>query len=391
MPAPLEVLLAFLRLGITSFGGPIAHLGYFRTEFVVRRRWLDDQAYSDLVALCQFLPGPASSQVGYSIGLVRGGYWGGLAAWVGFTLPSAIVMVAFAYGVRTLDSASALGALHGLMLVAVAVVAQAVIGMARTLCPDLPRAAIAVIAAFLALSGTGSIGQLAALSLGALIGLWRIRDRASSAAWTVTVPVSRRVGILALIVFAGLLVGLPIVRHLTDSTRIALLDAFYRSGALVFGGGHVVLPLLREALVVPGFTSDSTFLAGYGAAQAVPGPLFAFAAYLGAVAGTPPSGLVGACIGLVGLFLPGLLLVTGILPFWISYRDEPRVQAAMRGAGAAVVGLLAAALYDPVWTRSIHSPVDIGIALSGLLLLTVGRTPPVVVCALSAMAGAALA
>ncbi len=391
MLPPLEVLVAFLRLGLTSFGGPIAHLGYFRTEFVVRRGWLDDHAYSDLVALCQFLPGPASSQVGYSIGLLRAGYWGGLAAWLGFTLPSAIAMVCFAYGSRALAGPLALGALHGLMLVAVAVVAQAVIGMARSLCPDLPRAGIAVVAALFALAGIGSARQLGAIALGALAGALLRGGATSAPAWSVTVPVSRRVGLLALAAFFGLLVGLPILRQFTDSARIALFDAFFRSGAFVFGGGHIVLPLLREAVVVPGWTSDSTFLAGYGAAQAVPGPLFTFAAYLGAVAGIPPNGLLGAGLGLLGLSLPGLLLVTGVLPFWHTYRHRPGVRAAMRGAGAAVVGLLAAALYDPVWTRSIRSPADIGIALAGFVLLTVGRAPPLAVCVLSAVAGAALA
>lgn len=391
MAPALEVFIAFLRLGLTSFGGPIAHLGYFRTEFVVRRRWLDDHAYSDLVALCQFLPGPASSQVGYSIGLLRAGCGGGLAAWLGFTLPSAIAMVCFAYGARALGGPLAVGAFHGLMLVAVAVVAQAVIGMARTLCPDLQRTCIALVAALLALLGTGALGQVAAITLGALAGRWLGGAPTPTPAWTVPVPISRRAGLAALAVFGALLVGLPVLRQVTDSTPVALFDAFYRSGALVFGGGHVVLPLLREAIVAPGWTSDTTFLAGYGAAQALPGPLFTFAAYLGAVVGTPPGGITGAAFALLGLSLPGLLLVTGALPYWHDYRLRPAAQAAMRGANAAVVGLLAAALYNPVWTRSILSPVDFGQALVGFMLLTVGRIPPLVVCVVSAVAGMLLA
>jgi chromate transporter len=387
--SPVEVLFAFLRLGLTSFGGPIAHLGYFRAEFVVRRQWLDDHAFADLAALCQLLPGPASSQVGYSIGLLRAGYLGGIAAWIGFTLPSAIAMVCFAYGARALTGPIAVGALHGLMLVAVPVVAQALIGMARALCPDPRRAGIAIVVTLLACIGTSAIGQVAAIAGGALAGLLLVGGTPAVTASGTAVPVSRRAGWIALIAFAALLAGLPLLRQFTDSTRLALFDAFYRAGALVFGGGHVVLPLLREAIVTPGWTSESTFLAGYGAAQAVPGPLFTFAAYLGAVVGTPANGVAGAAIGLIGLSLPGLLLVTGVLPFWDAFRGSPRVQAAMRGAGAAVVGLLAAALYDPVWTRSVLSPADFAVAFVGFALLMVGRVPALLVCVLSAIAGAA--
>ena len=303
MGSPLEVLLVFLKLGLTSFGGPIAHIGYFREEFVVRRRWLDEQAYADLVGLCQFLPGPASSQVGFSIGLMRAGYIGGLAAWTGFTLPSAIALVLFAYGAGALSGPTGIGLLHGLRLVAVAIVAQAVWGMARTLCPDRERASIAVLAALIILMSTSSVGQIAAIALGGTAGLWLCRAAPAPSVGHISVPVSRIAGLWALSAFFLLLVGLPILRALAPSQSIALFEAFYRSGALVFGGGHVVLPLLREAFVTPGWVSDDAFLAGYGAAQAIPGPLFTFAAYLGAVVRPPPHGLAGAALGLIGIFL----------------------------------------------------------------------------------------
>src|SRR6516164_2751050 len=280
--SPFEVLLIFLKLGLSCFGGPIAHIGYFRDEFVVRRRWLDEHAYADLVALCQFLPGPASSQVGFSIGLLRAGYLGAAAAWTGFTLPSAILLVLFAYGAGFLQGPLGAGLLHGLKLVAVAIVAQAVWGMARTLCPDRERASVAAIASVIVLFGGTSLAQISAIVFGAAAGLWLCRGGQPSESGHLIVPISRRAGMAALIVFLILLAGLPFLRNLGSDS--ALFDAFYRSGALVFGGGHVVLPLLREAFVTPGWVSDDAFLAGYGAAQAVPGPLFTFAAYLGAVA-----------------------------------------------------------------------------------------------------------
>src|SRR5947207_127117 len=312
----IEVLLAFAKLGVSSFGGPIAHIGYFRQEFVVRRRWLGEQAYADLVALCQFLPGPASSQVGFSLGLMRDGYFGGLAAWVGFMLPSAILLVLFAYGAGNLHGAIGEGLLHGLKLVAVAIVAQAVWGMARTLCPDRERASIAAIAALIILFSATSLAQIGAIAFGALTGLWLCRSGPPTASGHAVVPVSRRAGVAALIIFFVLLAGLPFLRNL--SSAAALFEAFYRSGALVFGGGPVVLPLLREALVTPGWVSDDAFLAGYGAAQAVPGPLFTFAAYLGAVASPSPHGIARAALGLFGIFLPGILVLLGTLPFWDS-------------------------------------------------------------------------
>jgi chromate transporter len=388
----LEVLRVFSRLGLTSFGGPIAHLGYFREEFVVRRRWIDEQGYADLVALCQFLPGPASSQVGFSIGLLRAGYAGALAAWAGFTLPSAIALMAFAYGAGASSSASGAGLLHGLKLVAVAIVAQAVWGMARSLCPDRERATVAAIAAIVVLVGSSTSAQIAAIVFGALAGLWWCRG-ASSALATVSpmrMPVSRRAGKVALVAFFALLLALPFVNARASSSGIALFDAFYRSGALVFGGGHVVLPLLREAFVPNGWLSDDAFLAGYGAAQAVPGPLFTFAAYLGAVVDRPPNGVAGAALGLVGIFLPGLLVVVGTLPFWHAFRARAGAQAMMRGVNATVVGILAAALYNPVWTSSVKVPLDVAIAIAGFVLLTAWRAPPLLVVAASALAGLAM-
>jgi chromate transporter len=387
--SPLEVLLAFAKLGVTCFGGPIAHIGYYREEFVVRRRWLDEHTYADLVALCQFLPGPASSQVGFSIGLMRGGYLGGLAAWTAFTLPSAIALVLFAYGADSLQGPIGTGLLHGLKLVAVAIVAQAVWGMARTLAPDRERASIAVIAALIILFSTASIAQIGAIALGGLAGLWFCRTAPPKATdqGHISVPITRGVGLLALVVFFLLLVGLPILWTLSHSQGVALFDAFYRSGALVFGGGHVVLPLLREATVTPGWVSDDVFLAGYGAAQAVPGPLFTFAAYLGAVMKPLPHGVVSATISLIAIFLPGILVLMGTLPFWETFRRRARAQAMMRGVNAAVVGLLGAALYNPVWTSSVKGPGDFGIALVGFVLLTVWQTPPLVVVVISAIGG----
>jgi chromate transporter len=387
---PLEVLRIFLKLGLTCFGGPIAHIGYFRDEFVVRRKWIDEHAYADLVGLCQFLPGPASSQVGFSIGLMRAGYLGALAAWTGFTLPSVAALILFAYGAGALSGPVGAGLLHGLKLTAVAIVAQAVWGMARNLCPDRERASIAVVTALIILFSTASIAQIGAIVLGGLAGLWLCRSGAV-ASGHVEIPVSRTVGLITLGMFFILLAGLPALRGLTGSTGVALFDAFYRSGALVFGGGHVVLPLLREAFVAPGWLSDDAFLAGYGAAQAVPGPLFTFAAYLGTVVSPEPHGLAGAALGLVGIFLPGILVLLGTLPFWDSFRKRAGAQAMMRGVNAAVVGVLGAALYDPVWTTTVHSPRDFGIALVGFALLVAWRAPPFVVVAFSAAAGVATA
>jgi chromate transporter len=386
----LEVLSVFLKLGVTCFGGPIAHIGYFRDEFVTRRRWLDEQAYADLVALCQFLPGPASSQVGFSIGLMRAGYLGALAAWTGFTLPSAILLVAFAYGAASLNGPLGAGLLHGLKLVAVAIVAQAVLGMARSLCPDRERASLATIAAVIILFSTASIAQIGAIVLGGLAGLWLCRGAPVPEGGHISMPVSRGAGLAALVAFFVLLIGVLGVPGRTGAGALDLFAAFYRSGALVFGGGHVVLPLLREAFVSPGWLSDDAFLAGYGAAQAVPGPLFTFAAYLGTVARPEPHGIAGAALGLVGIFLPGILILIGMLPFWDAFRKRPGAQAAMRGVNAAVVGILGAALYNPVFTTSVQTPPDLAVALVGFVLLIAWRAPPLVVVLVSALGGIAL-
>jgi chromate transporter len=383
-----EVFSAFLKLGLTSFGGPIAHLGYFRDELVVRRKWLDEAAYADLVALCQFLPGPASSQVGFSLGILRGnGLLGGLAAWFAFTMPSALILFAFAMGAAAITGPVAEGFLHGLKLVAVAVVAQAIWGMSRTLTPDRTRAGIALAAIAIVVFFAGSFGQIAAIVLGAGAGLWLCRGEVAPVSGHLNFPVSRRAGFIALVLFAALLLITPVVVTATGSQALALFDACYRSGALVFGGGHVVLPLLQAEVVTPGWVSNEAFLAGYGLAQAVPGPLFTFAAYLGAVMGPLPNGLAGATIALVALLLPGMLLVYGTLPFWDALRTRPAAQAAMRGANAAVVGILGAALYSPVWTSAVLTPRDFALAVGGFLLLTVWKLPPLIVVILLAGAG----
>jgi chromate transporter len=358
---------------------------------VRRRKWLDEGSYADLVALCQFAPGPTSSKVGFSLGLLRAGYPGGLAAWTGFTLPSAVALLLFAYGASALSGPAGTGLLHGLKLVAVAIVAQAVWGMARTLCPDRERASIAGLSALIVLLSTSAFSQLATILFGAVAGAWLCRQAGVVRAEPAPIEVSRRVGVAALAAFFGLLFGLPLLRSFTGSQAIAMMDAFYRSGALVFGGGHVVLPLLREAVVAPGWVSDDAFLTGYGAAQAVPGPLFTFAAYLGAVMTPPPNGVLGGVLGLVTIFLPGLLLHLGTLPFWESFRRRPGTQAVMRGINAAVVGLLGAALYSPIWTSSVQGPRDFAVALVGFILLMVWKAPPVVVVAASAVGGAIVA
>jgi chromate transporter len=387
----LEVLLIFLRLGLSSFGGPIAHLGYYREEFVARRKWLDEQAYADLVALCQFLPGPASTQVGFSIGLMRAGYIGGLAAWTAFTLPSAIALLLFAYGAGRLGGPVGTGLLHGLKLVAVAIVAQAVWGMARSLCPDRERASIATVSAVIVLVSASSVGQIAAIVIGAIAGLWLCRDAPPPAVGHVAMPVSRQAGFVFLAAFAILLAATLLLQGRTSLPGFDVFAAFYRSGALVFGGGHVVLPLLREAFVAPGWVGDDAFLAGYGAAQAVPGPVFTFAAYLGAVLKTEPNGLAGAALGLFGIFLPGILILVGMLPFWDAFRMRLDAQAVMRGVNAAVVGLLGAALYSPIWTTSVKGPLDVALALVGFVLLVAWRAPSFVVVLIGALGGVVLA
>lgn len=383
-----EVFLAFLRLGVTSFGGPIAHLGYFRDDLVTRRRWMDDRAYADLVALCQFLPGPASSQVGFAMGLQRAGFWGAIVAFLGFTLPSAVLLVAFAAGASLFGGPVGGGILDGLKIVAVAIVAQAVWGMARSLTPDAPRAGIAVVAAALALFAPGAVGQLGALAIGVVAGLVLLREAAEQPGETLpSFGVPRAVAIGSLVVAAAALIGLPLLAATTGSGLVALADAFFRSGALVFGGGHVVLPLLQAEVVQTGWVSPDVFLAGYGAAQAVPGPLFTFAAYLGAVSAVGPGGVAGAAVALVAIFLPGFLVLVGVLPFWDALRGRPRVRAAMRGANAAVVGILGAALYTPVFTTAVTGPGPFVLALIGFVLLTAFRAPAWVVVIVGAIGG----
>ncbi len=387
----LEVLGAFTRLGLTSFGGPVAHLGYFREEFVARRRWFDDRTYADLVALCQFLPGPASSQVGMAIGLSRAGYAGALAAWIGFTLPSAIAMVLFAYGVATLGDVSGVGWIHGLKVAAVAVVAQAVLGMMRTLAPDRERATLAVVAAAIVVAVPSAFGQIGAIAVGAIIGLWLLRTSAPVDHVSLPLKVGRVAGATFLVLFFVLLVGLPLLAAALPSQALNVFNAFYRAGSLVFGGGHVVLPLLQASVVPQGWVSNDVFLAGYGAAQAVPGPLFTFAAYLGAAFTSSPNGWVGAALCLAAIFVPSFLLVAGALPFWEDLRRTPAAQAALRGVNAAVVGLLLAALYNPVWTAGILSAGDFVLAAAAFLLLVMWQTPPWLVVVLSAVGGAVLA
>ncbi|HYS48686.1 MAG TPA: chromate efflux transporter, partial [Xanthobacteraceae bacterium] len=369
----------------------VAHLGYFREEFVVRRKWLDEASYGDIVALCQFLPGPASSQVGITLGILRAGLPGALAAWLGFTLPSALALTLFAYGVAELGDLSRSAWLHGLKIVAVAVVAQAVWGMARSLCPDRPRITLAIGAAVLALALPSTWAQVGVIVIGGLIG-WRLlpgEARADTA--RMQVPLSRGVAAGALALFVVLLVGLPLLAGAVPNQAINLFDSFYRSGSLVFGGGHVVLPLLQQEVVPPGWIDNDRFLAGYGAAQAVPGPLFTFSAYLGAAMGPPPNGWLGALICLLAIFLPSFLLLVGALPFWDGLRQRAGVQAALRGINAAVVGLLLAALYTPVWTSAIRGPRDFMIGLGAFLLLVFWKAPPWLVVVLGALAAADIA
>jgi len=387
----LEVLRVFLRLGLTSFGGPVAHLGYFRAEFVERRRWLDESHYADIVALCQFLPGPASSQTGITLGILRAGLPGALAAWIGFSGPSALAMILFGYGVGRLGDIAELPWLHGLKIVAVAVVANAVCGMARTLCPDRERATIAIGAALLALGVPSAAGQIGAIAAGGLIGWFFFPAAPVAAAAPLAVRIARPLAAAALGLFFLLLFGLPAFVAASDSHVLALFSSFYRSGALVFGGGHVVLPLLQQSVVPPGWVSNDAFLAGYGAAQAVPGPLFTFAAYLGTVMGPAPNGWAGGFLCLAAIYLPSFLLLIGVLPFWDALRRRGAIRAALAGVNAAVVGLLLAALYTPVWTSAIHTPADFAIGIVAFLLLAMWAVPPWVVVILGALAASAVA
>ena len=388
----LEVFWVALRLGLTSFGGPIAHLGYFREEYVVRRKWLDEQSYADVVALSQSLPGPASSKVGIIIGTIRAGLPGALMAWLGFTLPSAVLLLLFAYGVQQFTVGGA-DWLQGLKIAAVAVVAQAVWGMSRNLAPDRQRATIAIIAAVVALAWPTAATQVLIIVLAGLVG-WRLLP--VSVSQSDRMSISRRVrpwvGIAALALFFSLLFGLPLLRQVTEASQtLAVLDSFYRAGSLVFGGGHVILPLLQAEVVPPGWVTNEQFLAGYGAAQAVPGPITTFSAYLGAVMQPEPNGALGGLLALGAIFLPAFLLTIGPLPFWDILRARPAFQSALRGINAAVVGILLAALYDPVWTSAIHAPEDFALAAAALGLLVLWKLPPWLVVVLAAGGGAAIA
>jgi chromate transporter len=388
-PSLLNIFAIFLQLGLTSFGGPIAHLGYFRREFVARQKWLDEAAYADLVALCQFLPGPASSQVGFALGVSRRGWLGGMAAWLGFTLPSALLLFLFARLETSFQNPIAAATLHGLKLVAVAVVMQAVWSMAKTLTPDLVRIIIAALAIGL-VSFIPIWGQIGAIAMGAIAGALICRANPQPSATELSLYQTRTQGFVCLAAFLLLLALLPVLADTLQSQGLKVFAAFYHAGALVFGGGHVVLPLLRDTVVKPGWISENNFLAGYGAAQAVPGPLFTVSAYLGAVLKPFPNGAWGSLIALIGIFLPGILILMGTLPFWHSLRRETKVQASVAGVNAAVVGILAAALYDPLWKSSVMSWRDALLAIAGFLLLVFLKAPSwLIVIGLTALSVAA--
>ncbi|WP_310194508.1 chromate efflux transporter [Bacillus sp. 3255] len=381
----LEILAVSTKLGLTSFGGPIAHLGYFHNEYIRRRKWMDESSYGDLVALCQFLPGPASSQLGMAIGLIRGGMLGGLAAWLGFTLPSAIALFLFAMLLHGADIGNS-GWIHGLKIVAVAVVAQALVSMGQKLTPDRTRITIAIAAAAVTLMWQTAFSQILLIVLAGIAGILFYSNQAMAAPTTLSIPVSRRFGAICLAAFFGLLVLLPALRQVVTADWLSLFDSFYRSGSLVFGGGHVVLPLLEREVVPAGWVSKADFLAGYGAAQAVPGPLFTFASYLGGVA----DGWAGAAIATVAIFLPAFLLIVGALPFWNSLRSSAKAQGALAGTGAAVVGILLAALYHPLWTSAILAPADFVLASILFVLLVFWKVQPWIVV-LAGAAGGTLA
>jgi chromate transporter len=377
-----EVWKTAFRLGLTSFGGPVAHLGYFHEEYVKRRKWLDEKTYADLVALCQFLPGPASSQVGMGIGFIRAGFWGAVAAWLGFTLPSALALSLFAYFLQG-TSLSDTDWLHGLLVVAVAVVAQAVWGMAKSFAYDRLRASIAIAAAIFTLLIPSVFSQVGIIVAAGIAGSFLFRNTSESTPTQIVIRIHQKTAIILLLLFIVLLGLLPVARVLTDSQWIALLDSFYRSGALVFGGGHVVLPLLQAEAVSTGWLTADEFLAGYGAAQAVPGPLFTFASYIGMAS----FGWKGAIVATIAIFLPSFLLIIGVFPFWNWLRHQPRFQAALGGINAAVVGILLAALYDPVWTKAVKSPLDFSFALAAFALLTIWKWPSWLVVVFSFAAG----
>ncbi|MBK1877792.1 chromate efflux transporter [Pelagicoccus mobilis] len=384
-----EIFLVFLRLGCYAFGGPTAHMGYFHEEFVKRRKWLSEADYADTVALCQFLPGPSSSQAGFAIGLDRGGITGAFLAWIGFTLPSAILMIAFALGLEYAGDLSTAGWVSGLKLVAVAVVANAAWGMAKSLCPDRSRATIAALVTLGLLLAATPLAQLVAILIGGVAGyiLYRKQDHTSQVKPTHQAG-SKRMGAIYLGIFFILLAGLPIASQLSPQNEaLEVGDAFYRAGSLVFGGGHVVLPLLDSYTVQQGWIDESSFLAGYGAAQALPGPLFAFSSFLGAGINKGPGGISGGIYALVMIYLPAWLLVLGAIPFWARLRKINAARAALLGANAAVVGLLFAALYDPIWQSTINSNLSFGFALVAFILLKFWKMPPWLLAALGAGLG----
>lgn len=378
-----EILKASTKLGLTSFGGPAAHIGYFRDEYVKRKKWLDDKMYADLVALCQFLPGPASSQVGIAIGLMRGGLLGGLLSWIGFTLPSVLLLMAFAYLMS--NATFDIGWLKGLKIVAVAVVAHALLGMGKTLTPDRQRITIAVLAAVATLLIPTAFGQIMIIVLAGVLGFYLYRKEKTEAVKDLTLSFGKRIGMVAWVMFFGLLIALPLLRPLWNHSLVAIFDIFYRVGSIVFGGGHVVLPMLEREIVPEGWMDAETFIAGYGAAQAVPGPLFTLSGYLGQYMDGP----VGALVAVTAMFLPSFLLVIGALPFWSAVRSKPGIQAALKGVNAAVVGILLAALYNPVFTSSIHKPVDFAIALIAFALLVHYKLSPWLVVIVTTILGAA--
>jgi chromate transporter len=372
--ALIEVLLVSSKLGLTSFGGPVAHLGYFYNEYVRKRQWIDEKSYSELVALCQFLPGPASSQVGIGIGIIRAGFLGGLVAWLGFTLPSVIALVAFAFLLKGLDLSQA-GWIHGLKIVAVAIVAGAILGMGQKLTPDKKRATLAVIVASVTLIWQTAFSQVLLILASGLVGVWMYRQTKVPDVVSVSIPISRKVAVCCLSLFFGLLIVLPFISSIVGTQGLSLFDSFYRSGSLVFGGGHVVLPLLEQAVVPTGWLSKEDFLAGYGATQAVPGPLFTFASYLGAMI----NGISGAIIATIAIFLPAFLLIVGTLPFWTIIRSNSHIQSALVGINAAVVGLLLAALYNPLWITAIMRPADFVLVSILFTMLFFWKLPPWIV------------
>lgn len=378
----LEILLVSTRLGLTSFGGPTAHLGYFHEEYIRRRKWLDEKSYSELVALCQFLPGPASSQVGIGIGVIHGGILGGITSFIGFTMPSVIALILFAILVQGFDVSDA-GWIHGLKIVAVAVVAHAVFGMAKNLAPDLLRKAILLVSLTISLLWQTTFSQVAVILLAAIVGYLVYQKHDDKEEPTVHFPISRKFGVACLGLFFGLLIVLPILRDLFSSTMIAMFDSFYRAGSLVFGGGHVVLPLLEREFVPTGWISEEAFLAGYGVAQAVPGPLFTFASYIGAAM----HGWVGGIVATIAIFLPAFLLVFGTLPFWQLLRKNNKVKGAFIGINAAVVGILIAAFYDPIWTSTIFKPIDFAFAAILFSMLSYWKVAPWIVVATGVLGG----